>query len=111
MGTPTCTTGLALSTRLPDSGGVPLDTIQDFRVMDLEDMGQDIDRGIPIIIPVPAFLQVGRFLTPAGQALVLRLQQMRHHECSNDRTRRGEHPGIFVDTFLKPVLASPFRAG
>jgi hypothetical protein len=87
MGTPTCTTGLALSTRLPDSGGAPLRTIQDFPDMGQEDMGQDIDRGIPIIIPVPAFLQVGRFLTPAGQALVLRLRRMPRHECSDDRMR------------------------
>ena len=87
MGTPMCTTGLALSTRLPDSGGVPLGTIQDFRDMGREGMGQDIDQGIPIIIPVPAFLQVGRFLTPAGQALVLRLRRMPRHECSDDRTR------------------------
>jgi hypothetical protein len=87
MGTPTCTTGLALSTRLPDSGGAPLRTIQDFPDMGQEDMGQDIDRGIPIIIPVPACLQVGRFLTPAGQALVLRLRRMPRHECSDDRMR------------------------
>jgi hypothetical protein len=87
MGTPTCTTGLALSTRLQDSGGVPLVTIQDFRDMGREDMGQDIDQVILIIIPVPAFLQVGRFLTPAGQALVLRLRRMPRHECSDDRTR------------------------
>ena len=111
MGTPTCTTGLALSTRLPDSGGVPLATIQDFRDMGREDMGQDIDQGIPIIIPVPAIPRADRFLTLADQALVLRLQRMPRHECSNDRTRRGEHPGIFVDTFSKPVLASPLRAG
>lgn len=92
MGTPTCTTGLARSTRLPDSGGVPLGTIQGFRDMGREDMGredmgQDIDQVIPIIIPVPAFLQVGRFLTPAGQALALRLRRMPRHECSDDRTR------------------------
>lgn len=111
MGTPTCTTGLALSTRLPDSGGVPLDTIQDFRDMDLEDMGLDIAQGIPIIIPVPAMPLADRFLIQVDQALVLRLQRMPRHECSNDRTRRGEHPGIFVDTFSKAVLASPPRAG
>ena len=87
MGTPTCTTGLALSTRLPDSGGAPLRTIQDFPDMGQEDMGQDIDQGIPIIIPVPAIPLADRFLTPADQALVLRLQRMPRHECSDDRTR------------------------
>jgi hypothetical protein len=90
MGTPTCTTGLARSTRLPDSGGAPLHTIQDFRDMGREGMGQDIDRGIPIIIPAPAIPRVDRFLAPAGQALVLRLQRMHRHECSNDRTRSYE---------------------
>jgi hypothetical protein len=55
--------------------------------MGQEDMGRVIGQAIPIIIPVPVFLQVGRFLTPAGQALVLRLLQMRRHECSSDKTR------------------------
>ena len=95
-----------LSTRVLDSGGVPLASIQDFR-----DMGLDIAQGIRIIIRVLAMFLADRFLTPADQALVLRLQRMPRHECSSDRTRRGEHPGIFVDTFSKPVLASPLRAG
>jgi hypothetical protein len=90
MGTPTCTTGLALSTRLPDSGGAPLGTIQDFRDMGREDMGQDIAQGIPIIIPVPAIPRADRFLTPVDQALVLRLQRMHRHECSSGRTRSCE---------------------
>ena len=87
MGTPTCMTKPVLSTRIRDSGGAPLRTIQGFRDMGQEDMGRGIDQAIPIIIPVPAFLQVGRFLTLAGQALVLRLRRMPRHECSDDRTR------------------------
>jgi hypothetical protein len=79
---PTCMTKPVLSTRILDSGGAPLVPIQD-----LTGMGLDIDQGTPIIIPVPAFLQVGRFLTPAGPALVLRLRRMPRHECSDDRTR------------------------
>ena len=90
MGTPMCTTGLALSTRLPDSGGVPLGIIQDFRDMGREGMGQDIAQGIPIIIPVPVIPLADRFLAPAGQALVLRLQRMHRHECSSGRTRSCE---------------------
>jgi hypothetical protein len=84
MGTPTCMTKPVLSTRVQGFGGAPLRTIQDFRDMGQEDMGRDIDQVIPIIIPVPAFLQVGRFLTPAGQALVLRLQRMHRHNFLNE---------------------------
>lgn len=89
---PTCMTKPVLSTRILDYGGAPLRTIQDFLDMGQEDMGQEdmgrgIDQAIPIIIPVSAFLQVGRFLTPAGQALVLRLRRMPRHECLEDRTR------------------------
>ena len=76
-----------LSTRILDSGGAPLVPIQGLTGMGQEDMGRGIDQAIPIIIPVPAFLQVGRFLTLAGQALVLRLRRMPRHECSDDRTR------------------------
>ena len=94
------------STRILDSGGAPLATIQDS-----PGTGLDIDQAILIIIPVPAITPADPLLVLADQALVLRLQRMPRHECSNDRTRRGEHPGIFVDTFSKPVLASPLRAG
>ena len=87
MGTPTCMTKPVLSTRILDSGGAPLRTIQDFRDMGQEDMGLDIAQGIPIIIPVPDIPQADRFLTPAGQALVLPLRRMPRHECSDDRTR------------------------
>lgn len=111
MGTPTCMIKPVPSTRVLDSGGAPLGTIQDFRDMGREDTGQDIDQAILIIIPVPAITPADPLLVLADQALVLHLQRMPRHECSNDRTRRGEHPGIFVDTFSKPVLASPLRAG
>jgi hypothetical protein len=87
MGTPTCMTKPVRSTGVRDFGGAPLRTIQDFRDMGQEDMGRGIDQAIPIIIPARAFLQVGRFPTPAGQALVLRLRRMPRHECSDDRTR------------------------
>ena len=110
MGTPTCMAKPALSTRVRDSGGALLRTIQDFPDMGREDMGRDIDRGIPIIIPVPAFPRAGRFLTPAGQALVLRLHRMHRHNFLSE-SRRGEYPGILVDTFSRPVVASPLRAG
>ena len=69
-----------LSTRVLDSGGAPLATIQGFL-----GMGLGIDPGTRIIIPVPAMPLADRFLTPAGQALVLRLLRMRRHECSSDR--------------------------
>ena len=84
---PMCMTKPVLSIRILDSGGAPLVPIQDLTGMGRAGMGRDIDQAIPIIIPVPAFLQVGRFLTPAGQALVLRLRRMPRHECSDDRTR------------------------
>ena len=90
MGTPMCTTGLALSTRLPDSGGVPLGTIQDFRDMGREGMGLDIDQGTPIIIPVPAFRPADRLLVLVDQVPVLHLQRMHRHECSSGRTRSCE---------------------
>jgi hypothetical protein len=70
------------STRVLDSGGAPLATIQGSL-----GMGLGIDQGTRIIIPVLAMPPADRFLTPAGQALVLRLLQMRRHECSSDKTR------------------------
>jgi hypothetical protein len=72
--------------------------------MGQEDMGRGIDQAIPIIIPVPAIPQVDRFLTLADQALVLRLQRMHRHNFSSE-SRRGEHPGIFIDTFSRPMVA------
>ena len=78
---PTCTTGPVPSTLVPDSGGAPLATIQDSPGMDL-----DIDQGTPIM----ATPQAGPLPIPVGQASVLRLLRMHHHECSGDRTRQCE---------------------
>ena len=79
---PTCMTGPAPSTRILDSGGAPLATIQDF-----PDMDPDIDQGTPIIILIPAFHPADRILVSVDRAPVLRLQLMHRHECSGDRTR------------------------
>jgi len=84
MGTPTCMTGPALSTRVPDSGGAPLATIQDS-----PGMGLDIDQGIQDT-PILAITPVDPLLVLADQAPVLRLQRMHRHECSNDRIRSCE---------------------
>ena len=79
MGTPMCIINPVLSTRVLDSGGAPLATIQGSLDMDL-----GIDLGTRIFIPVLAMPLADRFLTPAGQALVLRLLRMRRHECSSE---------------------------
>ena len=70
------------STQVQDSGGAPLATIQDSL-----GMGLDIDQGTPIITPILAIPPADRFLVPADQAPVLRLQRMHRHECSSERTR------------------------
>jgi hypothetical protein len=71
-----------LSTRVPDSGGVPLATIQDF-----PGMGLGIDPGTRIIIRALAMLLVDRFLTLADQASILHLQRMHCHNFLSERTR------------------------
>ncbi len=70
----------APSTLVPGSGGAPLATIRDSM-----GMGLDIDQVTPI--PILAIPPADRFLVPADQAPVLRLQQMHRHECSSERTR------------------------
>ena len=75
----------APSTLVLGSGGAPLATIQDS-----PGMGLDIDQVTPIIIPILAFPPADRFLVPADQAPVLRLQRMPRHNFSNARTRRGK---------------------
>lgn len=71
-----------LSIRTLDSGGAPLAIIQGSLGMDL-----GIDPGTRIIIPVLAMPLADRFLTPADQASVLRLQRMHRHNFLSERTR------------------------
>lgn len=71
----TCIAKPAPSTRVLDSGGAPLATIQDSPGMDL-----DIDQGIPILVITP----VDPLLVQVGQASVVRLQRMRHHNFSSE---------------------------
>jgi len=108
MGTPTFMIRPARSMLVQDSGGAPSATIQDF-----PGMGPDIDQATPITIPVPTFPPADPLLVPAGPAPVLHLLRMRRHECSKEDVRPKEQPyrRLFIDTFSRPVLASPLRAG
>jgi hypothetical protein len=76
---PTCMTGPIPSTQIQDSGEAPLAITQDS-----PGMGLDIDQGIPIIIPVPAFPPADRLLVLVDQVPVLRLQRMHRHSSSNE---------------------------
>ena len=73
-------------------------------------MGLDIAQGIRIIIRVLAMFLADRFLTPADQALVLRLQRMHRHECLSV-AEATDSSGLFIDTLSRPVLASRLRVG
>jgi len=107
MGMPTSMTPPDPFTLTQDFGGAPSVTIQDS-----PGMGLDIDQGIPIIIPVQAITPADPLLVPAGQVRVLRLQRMRRHNFSSERTRGDKvQQWPFIDTFSKPMLASPLRAG
>jgi len=58
-------------------------------------MGLDIDQGIQDI-PILAIPPADRFLIPADQAPVRRLQRMHRHNFSSERTRWGEGPSEAV---------------
>lgn len=71
-------------------------------------MDLDIDQFTPI--PILVIPPEDRFLVPADQVPVPRLQRMHRHECSSaDET--NDPSAAVIDTFSSPVLASPFRAG
>ena len=96
------------STRIQDSGGAPLPPIQDF----LDTMGQDTDLGIDQVTPILilAISPADRFLLRVDQVPVPHLQRMLRHEClSVDEAT--DSSGLFIDTFSRPMLASPLHAG
>jgi hypothetical protein len=105
---PMCTPRLVPSTLVPGSGGILLATI-----LDSPGMGLDIDQAILTIIPIPAITPADPLLVPAGQAPAPHHPRMRRHECSKEGVRRSEraYRRLFIDTFSKPVLASPLHAG
>ena len=76
---PTGMTRPVPSIQIQDSGGAPLAITRDS-----PGMGLDIDQGIPITIPVPAFLPADRLLVLVDQVPVLRLQRMHRHSSSNE---------------------------
>jgi hypothetical protein len=103
---PTCTTSPVPSTLVPDSGGAPLATIQDSPGMDL-----GIDLVTPMAIPIMVTLLADLLPILVGKASVLRLHRMHHHECSSEGSRRDRVQWwLFIDTFSKPMVASPLRA-
>jgi hypothetical protein len=69
---------------------------------ELESFGGDaaghtgLDRATPILIPIMVIPPADRLLVSMGQAPALRLQRMHRHECSSERTRRGESPSVAV---------------
>jgi hypothetical protein len=73
-------------------------------------MDPDIDQGTPIIL-ILAFHPADRLLVSVDRAPVLRLQRMHRQECSSESRYKGTSYGSFIDTFSKPMLASPLRAG
>lgn len=93
----------APSTQVPNSGGSHLATIQDSL-----GMGLDIDQVTPIL----TFSSADRLLVAVDQTPVLRLQRMhRHIFQARDLGKARVNRWLFIDTFSRPVLASPLRAG
>jgi hypothetical protein len=108
MGTPTSMTPPDPSTLTQDSGGAPLPPIQDF----LDTMGPDTDLGIDQVTPILilAISPADRFLLRADQVPVPHHQRMLRHECLSV-AEATDSSGLFIDTFSRPMLASPLRAG
>ena len=93
----------APSTQVPNSGGSHLATIQDSL-----GRGLDIDQVTLILTFPPA----DRLLVTVDQAPAFRLQRMhRHIFQARDLGKERVNRRLFIDTFSRPVLASPLRAG